>query len=261
MDYIFDKYQGAGNDFILIDARSRSFKSMNQFQINSICKRNFGIGSDGLILIKDHKKLDFEMIYYNSDGLKSSMCGNGARCAVAYAYERNICSREASFMTYDGVHRGFVLSNSIIKLSFKDISRVEENNYGLVVDSGSPHLIIFKKNLDLLDVRKLGSSIRYSKNYFKEGINVNFIKHIEENKIKLRTYERGVENETLSCGTGAVAAAIAAHYNRIVQDFPQILIETLGGLLEVNFNFEKKMYNNIYLSGKAKKIFSGKISL
>ena len=261
MDYDFDKYHGAGNDFILIDARSMEYKSFEEFQINNICNRNFGIGADGLILIKDHKKLDFEMIYYNSDGLLSSMCGNGARCAVAFAHKKNICSKQTIFMAYDGPHKGLVLSKNSIKLSFNDILTVEENDYGLLIDSGSPHLLIYKKELDDLNVRELGSSIRYSKKFLKQGVNVNFIKHIDGNKIKLRTYERGVEDETLSCGTGAVAAAISAHHNGLVKDFSEILIETLGGLLKVNFNFKKKLYNNIYLSGIAQKVFSGKISI
>ena len=259
MDLIFDKYHGAGNDFIIIDGRSLDFRFIDHLQIKNICNRNFGIGADGLILIKDHNKLDFEMIYYNSDGLLSSMCGNGARCSVAFAYEKNICSKETVFMAYDGPHKGFVLLDSNIKLSFNDISIIEKNDYGLLINSGSPHLLIYKKNLDKIDIKELGSSIRYSKKFLKEGVNVNFIEHIYENKIKLRTYERGVEDETLSCGSGAVAAAVSVHYNALVKGFSEILIETLGGTLKVNFNFEEKTYNKIYLSGKAQKVFSGKI--
>ena len=259
MELIFDKYHGLGNDFVIIDGRSLNFQQLNQNQIKKICNRNFGVGADGLILIKDHLKLDFEMIYYNSDGLLSSMCGNGARCSVAFAYEKNICSKETVFMAYDGPHKGFVLSDSNIKLSFNDISIIEKNDYGLLINSGSPHLLIHNENLDKIDVKELGSSIRYSKKFLKEGVNINFIEHMFENKIKLRTYERGVEDETLSCGSGAVAAAVSVHYNKSIKGFYEILIETLGGSLKVNFNFEKKTYNKIYLSGKAQKVFSGKI--
>ena len=261
MDLIFDKYHGTGNDFIIVDGRSLGFRFIDHIQIKNICNRNFGIGADGLILIKNHNKLDFEIIYYNSDGLLSSMCGNGARCSVAFAYEKNICSKETFFMAYDGPHKGFVLSDSNIKLSFNDISIIEKNDYGLLINSGSPHLLIYDKNLEKIDVKELGSSIRYSKIFLKEGINVNFIEYMYENKIKLRTYERGVEDETLSCGSGAVAAAVSVHYNGLIKDFSDILIETLGGTLKVNFNFEEKIYNKIYLSGKAQKVFSGKISI
>jgi len=261
MDLIFDKYHGLGNDFIIVDGRSLDLRHIDYLEIKNICNRNFGIGADGLILIKDHNKFDFEMIYYNSDGLLSSMCGNGARCSVAFAYEKNICSKETVFMAYDGPHEGFVLLDGNIKLSFNDISIIEKNDYGLLINSGSPHLLIFNKNLEKIDVKELGSSIRYSKMFLKEGINVNFIEHMYENKIKLRTYERGVEDETLSCGSGSVAAAVSVHYNGLIKGFSQILIETLGGLLKVNFNFEEKIYNKIYLTGKAQKVFSGKISI
>ena len=217
MNLIFDKYHGLGNDFIIIDGRFSDFKSLNKLQIKNICNRNFGIGADGLILIKEHKRLDFEMIYYNSDGLLSSMCGNGARCSVDFAYKKNICSKETVFMAYDGPHKGFVLSNNNIRLSFNDISSLEENNYGLLINSGSPHLLLFKENLDKLNVKELGSSIRYSKKFLKDGVNVNFIEYINKNKVKIRTYERGVENETLSCGSGAVATAVFLHYKGLVK--------------------------------------------
>ncbi len=261
MEYIFEKYQGTGNDFILFDARLRNFKMLKQSQIRSICNRNFGIGADGIIIIKDHDVFDFEMLYYNSDGLLSSMCGNGARCAVAYAYEKKIFSKETSFNAYDGAHKAYVQSNSIVKLDFKDVLKIEENKNGLLIDTGSPHLIIFNNNLEKLNIKKLGSTIRYSNEFIKDGINVNFVQCIDKNIIKLRTYERGVENETLACGTGAVASAIAAHYKRKVKNFSKILVETLGGDLLVNFTYKSKIYNNIYLSGKTEKIFSGKIFL
>ena len=261
MELIFDKSHGLGNDFVIIDGRSLNFQQLNQNQIKKICNRNFGVGADGLILIKDHLKLDFEMIYYNSDGLLSSMCGNGARCSVAFAYEKNICSKKMLFMAYDGTHEGFIVSDSIIKLSFNEISIVKENEHGILIDSGSPHLLIFEKNIEDLNVRELGSSIRYSKKFLKEGVNVNFIEHINKNSFKLRTYERGVEDETLSCGSGAVAAAISAHYKGLVENYSEILIQTLGGSLKVDFKNEKEKYFNIYLSGKAQKVFSGIISI
>ena len=159
MELIFDKYHGLGNDFVIIDGRSLNFQQLNQNQIKKICNRNFGVGADGLILIKDHLKLDFEMIYYNSDGLLSSMCGNGARCSVAFAYEKNICSKKTLFMVYDGAHEGFILSDSIIKLSFNEISIVKENEHGILINSGSPHLLIFEKNIKELNVKELGLSL------------------------------------------------------------------------------------------------------
>ena len=261
MDLNFDKYNGVGNDFVIIDERSLDSKQLNQFQIKNICNRNFGVGADGLILIKNHLKLDFEMIYYNSDGILSSMCGNGARCSVSYAYNNNICSKKTVFMAYDGSHEGFILSDNNIKLSFNDISIIKENEYGIYINSGSPHLLIFEKNIEDLNVKDLGSAIRHSKKFIKEGVNVNFIEHIKENRFKLRTYERGVEDETLSCGSGAVAAAISAHYKGLVENYSEILIQTLGGSLKVDFKYEKEKYFKIYLSGKAQKVFSGIMSI
>ena len=261
MELIFDKYHGLGNDFVIIDGRSLNFQQLNQNQIKKICNRNFGVGADGLILIKDHLKLDFEMIYYNSDGLLSSMCGNGARCSVAFAYEKNICSEKMVFMAYDGPHKGFILADSNIKLSFNDISNIKENEYGIYIDSGSPHLLIFDKNIEELNFKELGSSIRHSKKFLKEGVNVNFIEHINKNRFKLRTYERGVEDETLSCGSGAVAAAISAHYKGLAKNYSEILIQTLGGALKVDFKCEKEKYFKTYLSGKTQKVFSGIISI
>ena len=261
MDLIFDKYHGLGNDFIIIDARFLDSKFFDNHIVKNLCNRNFGIGADGLILIKDHNKLDFEMIYYNSDGFLSSMCGNGARCSIAFAYEKKICPKKTVFMAYDGPHDGNVLLNSNIKLSFNNISIIEENQYGFLINSGSPHLLIFKKSIENLNIKELGSSIRYSRKFSKEGVNVNFIEQIGLNKFKLRTYERGVEDETFSCGSGAVAAAISIHHKGLVNNFHEVFIQTLGGSLKVDFNFENKLYNNIYLSGKAEKVFSGKISI
>ena len=257
----FQKFQGTGNDFIIIDNKDLSFPSNNNKLIKKLCDRKFGIGSDGLILINPSTDSDFEMIYFNSDGYKGSMCGNGARCSVQFAKKNKIIvSETTSFNAYDGGHYASIDQNTI-SLSMSPVTEIKNYNEDLFLDTGSPHFVKIVDNLSDYNVFENGKKIRNSSSFAENGVNVNFVEQISEDEFSVRTYERGVEDETFSCGSGAVAAAISIHHKGLVNNFHEVFIQTLGGPLKVDFNFENKLYNNIYLSGKAEKVFSGKISI
>jgi diaminopimelate epimerase len=251
----FYKYQGTGNDFVILDNRDNSFEKQNTEQIERLCHRKFGIGADGLILLENSVSQDFKMIYYNSDGSQGSMCGNGGRCIVAFAKLLNIITNKATFEAIDGLHYA-TIENDLVKLQMMDVNSVIDEKSYLFMDTGSPHHVIFEKNIDEIDVKKQGALIRYGKLYENIGTNVNFVQQLNSNTFKMRTYERGVEDETLSCGTGAVAIAIAAYQSNKITD-KVIKVETLGGKLEVSFENIKKIYKNIFLKGPAVLVFSG----
>ena len=249
----FCKYQGTGNDFIMIDDREESFDINDRQLIAALCERRMGIGADGLILLRDHDKYDFEMIYFNSDGCKSSMCGNGGRCIIAFAQLLEIINEETTFMAVDGEHKGQFLGDTIA-LQMQDVKEIEGVGDGLVIDTGSPHYIEIVDDLNCMDVNKEGRKIRNSKLFKNKGINVNFVQ--DSMDIQVRTYERGVEAETLSCGTGVVATAIAMHYANCIED-NLINIRTKGGGLSVSFEQYKGIYRNIWLSGEARMVSAG----
>lgn len=252
----FYKYQGTGNDFVMIDQRESSF-ILNKHQIEFLCNRRFGIGADGLILLKNHSDYHFEMCYYNSDGNQSTMCGNGGRCLVAFAHFLNIFQEKCRFLAIDGEHEAQVMGDSI-KLKMRDVDEIKPHQSGYVVFTGSPHYVRFQESIHEFDVFSEGKRIRNSEAFKKEGINVNFIEKITENHIKVRTYERGVENETLSCGTGVTASALVV----MSEDKTDcISIETLGGNLQVQAESYGNGFRNIYLIGPAKQVFKGEISL
>ena len=207
----FSKYNGAGNDFIVIDDRKNNIDN-NPSLIEKLCNRNFGIGGDGLILIKESKSTDFEILHYTSDGNLGSLCGNGSRCAISFAYKNKIIGKKTRFDAFDGIHNAEIINDNLVKMEMKINSDIIENEYGTWLDTGSPHLVIEKDNTDELDVNLLASSIRYNEYYKKEGVNVNFIEKVSNETFKIRTYERGVENETLACGTGSTASAICMNY-------------------------------------------------
>tara|TARA_B100000780_G_scaffold48305_1_gene30030 strand:- start:221 stop:997 length:777 start_codon:yes stop_codon:yes gene_type:complete len=257
MKVTFYKYQGAGNDFIIIDDRQHNFSFLTK-QIKQICDRKLGIGSDGFILLRSHKIYDFEMIYFNSDGKISSMCGNGGRCIVHFAFFLKIIKHGTMFLAVDGPHEAKVINNSKVVLSMNNIDTILKNKDYTYVDSGSPHHIIQKYNIDSVDVRKIGSKIRYSKMYSPNGVNVSFINKKSSHEFIIRTYERGVENETLSCGSGAVASAIAMH-GIGETNLNKIKMKTLGGDLTVCFKFNE-IYSDITLEGPVKQVFKGEIS-
>lgn len=259
----FFKYHGAGNDFIFIDGRE-NLANLNQQQIAFMCNRQKGIGADGLMILLDSKQYDFEMIYYNSDGLEGSMCGNGGRCITSFAWDCGIQKEKYHFLAIDGAHQAKILKHNgfekTVELKMGDVNKVISKSDHFEIDTGSPHYLKFASEINNINVFEEGRKIRYSDDYKKSGINVNFIEE-KGNKLFVRTYERGVENETLACGTGVTAAAIASAFrqNGLYQHFE---IETLGGHLQVDFDINTSSYfTNIRLTGPAAFVFKGKIDL
>ena len=256
MTLSFNKYQGTGNDFIVIDNRENLF-SMTISLIKELCNRKLGIGADGVIVIHSHSKTDYYMEYFNADG-SQSLCGNGSMCGFVFAKSLGIVQDSAIFSTTDGMHH-IKEKNDMIYFQLADVAKVlQKKNNEWYINTGSPHHICRVENVDNINVLKEGSKIRYSAEYHDQnGANVNFIQLLK-NKIKIRTYERGVENETLSCGTGAIAAALlASQFNYL----SPVNIETLGGVLTVHFEKKEEKFTNIWLSGKVKRVFEGKISI
>ena len=258
MQLKFSKYHGTGNDFIMVDNRNDNY-SFRQFDIKKLCNRRSGIGADGLILIEKTLDADFKMIYYNANGLIGSMCGNGARCAVSYAKELSLINNECKFIAYDGFHEGLILENGLVSIEMINVSKVEETNNVWKIDTGSPHLIFFRDNILELNVRDEGSSIRNSSDFMKNGINVNFVE-LSDDELFTRTYERGVEDETLSCGTGAIASAIAAFESGLLNS-ERIKVNVLGGQLEVSFSKVGSTYSDIHLIGPTKFVFNGEVDV
>jgi len=252
----FYKYQGTGNDFIMIDDREKEFDLTDNDLIAALCERRMGIGADGLILLREHDTLDFEMIYFNADGKESSMCGNGGRCIIAFAQMLEMIGNETTFMAIDGEHKGRLMDDGIY-LQMQDVKKIEGVGDGLVLNTGSPHYIEMVDELDYIDVNKQGSKIRNSVPFKKDGINVNFV--LDANELQVRTYERGVEAETLSCGTGVVATAIAMHYANCIQE-TLVNLKTKGGELTVSFEEFNGGYRNIWLSGEASMVFAGEFA-
>ena len=255
----FSKYHGTGNDFIMIDNRPLLAR-LSQADIAHLCHRRFGIGADGLILLQNHPELDFEMVYYNSDGNPSSMCGNGGRCIAAFAAQLGIESKTGplKFMAVDGVHEA-ILEEPIkdgyrVNLRMQDVQEVILRDSYAILNTGSPHFVVRVNDVDILDVIKQAHSIRYSDQFKEKGINVNFIQQVDKD-MKVRTYERGVEDETWSCGTGVVASAIASYL--FTGEVPAH-IHTKGGLLHVRFQTEnKQQFTDIHLIGPAVSVFEG----
>jgi diaminopimelate epimerase len=260
MKLIFYKYHGTGNDFIMVDNRMASFPKNDTNFIHELCHRRFGIGADGLILLEqpvNHQE-DFKMVYFNADGNQSSMCGNGGRCLVAFAKFLGVFENEARFSAIDGQHKG-VEKDGIVSLKMKDISSESLNEKELFLDTGSPHHILFSEEVGDIDVKKEGSIIRYSEKYESNGgTNVDFVQQTGEDSFLVRTYERGVEDETFSCGTGVTAVALAVHAIGKTQA-TTVNLETPGGKLTVSFEKEGKNYKNIWLTGPAKNVFKGEI--
>ena len=255
MQCTFYKYQGTGNDFIMIDNRSSFFK-IDAKIIKKLCDRRFGIGADGLILLENDNSSDFKMVYFNSDGNESTMCGNGGRCIVAFAKRLNIIKNQTIFSAIDGLHEAIIDENDHVHLKMNDIQAIESKELSFFLNTGSPHHVVWFDDVNELDVKHLGSEIRYSKTYEPSGCNVNFVQTINPSKINVRTYERGVEDETLSCGTGVTAAAIAFHFSKKTEA-TSIEIMTLGGLLQVKFQPKGEIYEDVFLIGPADFVFQG----
>ncbi len=256
MTFSFDKYQGTGNDFIILDNRQKNFSSLTERDIRLMCHRHFGIGADGLLLFGDKEGYDFEMVYYNSDGKPSTMCGNGGRCMVMYAFNMGIKKFTYNFLAADGAHEAEIDHRNEVRLKMQDVKSIEENSHHAILDTGSPHYVKFVGSLEGINVEQQGREIRNSRKYIEEGINVNFVETIGDASIGVRTYERGVENETLSCGTGVTAAALASAHNP--RGFNQVEVKTPGGLLSVEFNkISDSEFDNIWLCGPASFVFRG----
>ena len=256
----FQKYQGTGNDFIIINNNTLSFPNKNKDLIRCLCDRKFGIGSDGLILINPSAITDFEMIYFNSDGNLGSMCGNGARCSVKFAQNQKIIKSNTIFNACDGKHSAKIIENNVF-LSLKNVSNIKVYNKDLFIDTGSPHYIKIVDDLKNYDVYNEGKKIRNSSRFNDNGgVNVNFVQVISSSEFSIRTFERGVENETLSCGTGVTAVALAMFHLKKTH-LKKMKIKTRGGELTVNFNVSKNGYKDIYLTGSVEMIFSGEIEI
>lgn len=254
MSIPFTKYHGTGNDFVIIDNRTGVFSKENTTLVAAMCDRRFGIGGDGLILLEDHPDCDFTMVYYNADGNPSSMCGNGGRCIVHFAQQLGIVSAKAQFMAVDGVHTATISTDSV-SLHMGDVSDITLSEAFCFLDTGSPHHVIFTDNVDDIDIKKQGAKIRYG-TYGSEGANINYAQQIDGANFKVRTYERGVEDETLSCGTGVTAVALAAYKRKLAQT-NNITLHTPGGLLSVSFNEQESIFTNIHLNGPATAVFTG----
>lgn len=259
MQLDFFKYQGTGNDFIVIDNRNNQIH-LSQEQISHLCNRRLGIGGDGLMLLNQQEGFDFAMKYYNLDGAEGSMCGNGGRCLTQFAQDAGILQNQFSFIASDGPHEAIIEKTGWVKLKMKEVQSVEEQDGAFILDTGSPHYIQPVEHLIELDVFSEGQKIRYNTQFMQKGINVNFVEHQPTGKLMVRTYERGVEDETYSCGTGVTAAALTNQ--QAVVGFNTVSIITKGG--ELSVEFEKKdsqHFQDIWLCGPATFVFKGTIAL
>ncbi len=257
MQQNFYKYQGTGNDFVMIDNRLQTFDKKDTKRVAFLCDRRFGIGADGLILLETHPEYDFKMVYYNADGNESTMCGNGGRCLVAFAKDLGVISNKAVFEAIDGVHHA-TINNGVVNLQMQDVYRIETHKNYVFLDTGSPHHVQFEPQIENFDIKTKGAKIRYGEPYNQAGTNVNFVKKINDNTFRVRTYERGVEDETLSCGTGATAVALAMHTLKET-DKNLVTLQVQGGELKVTFDVADMAYKNVNLIGPATFVYKGTI--
>jgi diaminopimelate epimerase len=260
MQLEFYKYQGTGNDFVMVDNRTDFFPKDNIKLIAHLCDRRFGIGGDGLILLENDTESDFKMVYYNSDGNQSSMCGNGGRCLVAFAKMLKVIKNSATFSAVDGLHHASISDDGLVSLQMIDVIDVKVNQEYVFLNTGSPHHVQLVEDLENYDIKENGAKIRYGDLYGKAGSNVNFVKQVDENTFSLRTYERGVEDETLSCGTGATAVAIAMNILGKTQA-TSVNLNVEGGKLIVSFEKNESLFTKVTLKGPAEFVFKGTITI
>lgn len=254
----FFKYQGTGNDFIIIDNRAMKFNRADTALVAQLCDRRFGIGADGLMLLQNAQGYDFEMVYYNSDGRESSMCGNGGRCIVEFARTLGLVKNKAFFLASDGEHEAIV-KPSFISLKMNNVSKVELGADYSFLNTGSPHYVAFVNDVENYNVYEKGKAVRYNDRFKAEGTNVNFVEK-KYNELFVRTYERGVEGETYSCGTGVTAAALVAALKSVSTTDSSCDIKTLGGSLKVKFTKQPdNSFTDIWLEGPATFVFKGTI--
>lgn len=260
MNIKFTKYQGAGNDFIMIDNMKGEYNHLSIGQIIQLCNRRFGIGADGLIKLNHHEDFDFEVDYYNADGTKS-FCGNGARCSTMFAKSLSLFNgNKTNFNAIDGKHSAEIIGQNVVRLKMNDVNSINKTSDNtFTLNTGSPHFIRFVKKIGDLDIFQYGREIRYSEAFRKEGINVNLVAEVGQNNIEIATYERGVENETLSCGTGITAAALAFGFKNKRKGQNSIQVRAKGGDLSVDFKYNEEIFSDIYLIGPATEVFQGNI--
>ena len=264
MKLSFCKYQGTGNDFILIDNREGGLEDrLTKEQIAHLCDRRFGIGADGLMLLSREEEGDFRMIYYNSDGGESTMCGNGGRCLVAFAHRAGIKKNRYRFRAVDGIHDAILDANqvSLTMMRPKGYRKLAEDTYW--IDTGSPHYVLFSEtSVSDLDVYEQGKKLRYSKEFESiGGTNVNFVNQLGDRYLRVRTYERGVEDETLSCGTGVTACAYVKLLLADQVNGSEVILETAGGQLSVSVEEFGKENEVVWLKGPAEFVFEGKVEV
>jgi diaminopimelate epimerase len=260
MQIDFYKYQGTGNDFVMIDNRLATFPKNNTQLIEHLCDRRFGIGADGLILLENDTETDFRMVYYNSDGNQSSMCGNGGRCLVAFAKKLNVIENSTTFIATDGLHHATISADGLVSLQMIDVDAIQTTPEFSFLNTGSPHHVQLVEDLEQYNVKENGAAIRYSELYGKQGSNINFVKKIDDTTFSVRTYERGVEDETLACGTGVTAVAIAMNATGKT-NATSIHLNVEGGKLAVSFDKNDGHYTNIFLIGPAEFVFKGTIEI
>ncbi|SEM11567.1 diaminopimelate epimerase [Aquimarina amphilecti] len=260
MNLTFYKYQGTGNDFVIIDNRKSTLSKNNTKLFARLCDRKFGIGADGLMLLElpQNEDDDFTMVYFNADGNESTMCGNGGRCLVAFAAFLGVIDNTAVFTAIDGKHKAEI-KNGLVHLQMQNVSKIEQYDSHLFLDTGSPHHVTMVNNLVSFDVTNVGREIRNGAPYFDKGSNVNFVEKESDGLFSVRTYERGVEDETLSCGTGVTAVALSMHKTKMT-DKEEVSVKTPGGSLKVTFKETESGYEDIFLIGPAEQVFKGEIT-
>jgi diaminopimelate epimerase len=258
----FQKYQANGNDFVMLVEKDTGI-ALTEKQITKLCDRHFGIGADGLMVLRNSEAYDFEMHYYNSDGKKASMCGNGGRSIASLAYSLGYAGKRMVFLASDGVHEAIIekeiVKGSLYDVSLKmvDVEKVAEFPDYCFLNTGVPHYVEFVGGLSELDVVTKGRQIRFDSRFGEEGTNANFVEVLPD-RIEIRTYERGVEDETLSCGTGVTASAIATYVKTGKMSLP---IQARGGSFKVSFEQKDGRFVNVWLRGPAEKIFDGEIDI
>ncbi|MDA9066225.1 diaminopimelate epimerase [Flavobacteriales bacterium] len=253
----FYKYQGTGNDFVMIDNRQNKIDKSDLKLVAKLCDRKFGIGADGLILIENHPEVDFDMIYFNADGTKS-FCGNGSRCAIAFANYLGIIENKTTFNAIDGIHEA-TINGELIELKMGDVSNVEQGQDYFFIETGSPHYIQYTASVQEIDIVPTAHKVRYNERFKEKGTNVNFVQKVGET-LEMRTYERGVEDETLSCGTGATAVAISGAIKHGLTS--PVAIKVQGGDLQIKFNqISDNEFDNIWLIGKGEQVYSGEMTV
>jgi diaminopimelate epimerase len=252
----FHKYEGAGNDFIIVDDRELKFPAMDHAFVHRLCDRRFGIGADGLMLLQSRPGYDFSMVYYNADGKEGSMCGNGGRCIAAFAHKLGIAGKKMKFVAVDGEHEAVILESPLVKLKMSDVQSVESGSGFYFLNTGSPHYVKYMSAIGEIDVYAEGRKIRYNDRFRETGTNVNFVEDLGDH-LFVRTYERGVENETLACGTGVVASVVSRAFRDQISGPYTVPVRVAGGLLRVSLQKKESLFADIWLEGPGTYVFSG----